>query len=110
VTGCRVKRIGEAALSSLTDEELLWLHRAQWAAQGCYRFSDPKVQEYFEGFVWYAPIPKDAWRVRATKLRENPDAPLLKKIGASVPADACKENLKLILKIEHDRGLSPPPL
>lgn len=111
VNGCSVNPISEGALNGLSDEELLWLHRAQWAAQGCYRFSDPKVQEYFEGFAWYAAIPKEAWRVRATKkFRENPDGPLLKKIGTSIPADACKANLELILRAERARGLSPPSL
>jgi hypothetical protein len=110
VTGCSERRIAEGDLKNLSNESLLWLHRAQWAAQGCYRFSDPKVQKYFEGFAWYAPIPKDAWRVRVKKLRKNPDAPLLNKARTSIPADACKENLELILATERARGLSPPSL
>lgn len=111
VSGCSFKRLSEADLKRLSNEELLWVHRAQWAAQGGYRFSDLQVQQYFEGFVWYAPIPKDVWRLRATKkLRDNPDAPLLKKVGASTPADACKENLQVILNAEHVRGLSAPSL
>jgi hypothetical protein len=110
VTGCSAQRIAEAAVENLSNEDLLWLHRAQWAAQGCYRFSDPKIQEYFEGFDWYAAIPKDAWRARVKKLRQNPDAPLLKKTRTSIPADACKENLELILKVERARGVSPPSL
>jgi hypothetical protein len=110
VTGCSAQRIAEGALKHLSNEDLLWIHRAQRAAQGCYRFSDPQIQRYFEGFEWYAAMPKDAWRGRVKKLRENPDAPLLKKTRTSIPADACKENLELILNAERARGLSPPPL
>ena len=110
VTGCSSQRIAEHALGNLSNEDLLWLHRAQWAAQGCYRFSDPRVQRYFDGFTWYAAISKDAWRSRVKKLRQSPDAPLLNKPRNSIPADACKENLELILNAERARGLSPPSL
>lgn len=111
VNGCSSTPISEVELKNLSDENLLWLHRAQWAAQGGYRFSDPAVQQYFEGFTWYAPVPKAAWRARATKsFRDDPDAALMKKVGNSTPADACKRNLEAIRKAERTRGLSPPSL
>lgn len=111
IQDCGGNRLSEASLQNLSDEELSWLHRAQWAARGSYRFSDPKVQAYFEGFVWYAPIPKAAWRARATKkFRENPDAPLLKRLVQAARTDGCQDDLELILKTERSRGLASPAL
>lgn len=110
VNGCSVEPSNDANLTTVSDEALLWIHRAQWAARG-YRFSDQKTQAYFEGFVWYAPTPKAAWRVRATKkFLEDPDAPLLEKTRASVHSTICAENLKAVLNAERARGLPPPAL
>lgn len=110
VNGCSFQPVSSAALEHLSNDDLLWLHRAQWAAQGGYRFSDPKVQAYFNGFTWYAPLPETLWRKRVKQLREAPDAPLLKRQGTSVPADACKENLEVILGVERAHGALPPEL
>lgn len=108
--GCSVEHLSDSVLAKVSNEELSWIHRAQWAARD-YRFSDPKIQAYFEGFVWYSPTPKDAWRVRATsKFQANPDAPLLHKNGESPRGSICRQNLELILEVETARGLSPPSL
>jgi len=108
--GCSVEHLDDSSLAGVSDEQLSWIHRAQWAARG-YRFSESKVQAYFDGFVWYMPMPADAWRVRMTKkFRENPDAPLLVKAGASARGSVCRENLEVILRAESARKLSPPAL
>ncbi|HEY5962314.1 MAG TPA: hypothetical protein VIV60_37415, partial [Polyangiaceae bacterium] len=50
--------VTDEELQGVSDEDLRWLHLAQWAAQGGYRFSDPVVAAYFAQFSWYAPLPE----------------------------------------------------
>ncbi|MFZ5890103.1 MAG: hypothetical protein ACOY0T_03465 [Myxococcota bacterium] len=101
----------DAELAPLTNDQIRWLHLAQWAAQGCYRFDDPALERYFSQFPWYAPIPKRAWRIRrAQPYMKNPDAPLLRAERPAVPSGATKESLEAILRAEKARGMNPPTL
>jgi hypothetical protein len=103
--------ITDAALVGLSAEQLRVLHLAQWAAQGGYRFQDPKLQQYFEQFPWYAPIGKQEFRRWWTKeFRANPDARLLRMDHCARPSGACKASLEAILRAERALGSSPPAL
>jgi len=103
--------ITDAALRGVSDEQLRWLHLAQWAAQGGYRFEDQSVHEYFAQFPWYSPIPASDWpRWKSKSFLENPDARLLMMDRAATPSGAIKESLEAVLRAERARGLSPPTL
>jgi hypothetical protein len=100
----------DADLQNLSDEDLRFLHLAQWAAQGGYRFDDPWAAAYFAQFSWYCPIPKYAWAGRRLRLAKDPDASLLTADRPSTPAGASPESLQAILRAERARGMSPPRL
>jgi hypothetical protein len=100
----------DAELTPLSDEDLRWLHRAQWAAQGGYRFADAAIQAYFSEFTWYCPQPKGVWARRRSRLKKDPDRSLLQMERAAAPSGASKESLQAILRAERARGMSPPSI
>lgn len=100
----------DASLRDLSDENIRWLHLAQWAAQGGYRFDDPWIASYFAQFPWYCPLPKNTWAARRLRVSKNPDAGLLQMDRPSTPAGATPESLQAILRAERARGMSPPRL
>jgi len=100
----------DASLRELSDANIRWLHLAQWAAQGGYRFDDPWIAGYFAQFPWYCPIPKNTWAARRFRVSKDPDAALLHMELPSTPAGATRESLQAILRAERARGMSPPAL
>ena len=102
VAAARSAAFTEAELRSFSDEELTWLHRLVWAWAG-FRFSDPEVASYFELFPWYRPIREKEWR----PLIHDPF--FLKDYDRSVLV-VYDPTLKLLKRVEKERGLAPPPL
>ena len=100
----------DADLANLTDDGVRWLHLAQWAAQGGYRFADRAIQAYFTQFPWYCPQPQDEWARRRWRLQKDPDASLLQMDHVARPSGASKASLQAILRAERARGLERPSL
>jgi hypothetical protein len=91
-----------ADLAPLSNDELLWLHRAL-RAQGRFRFSDPALVEYFSLFAWYKPVSTKTW----SKLEV--DKFFLKDPDKSELVRGMK-TLEAIVELEKARGLEKPGL
>jgi hypothetical protein len=96
------KILSAAELTSLTNEELLWLHRTV-RAQGRFRFSDPALNEYFALFAWYTPVSSRTWQKLVV------DKFFLKDPDKSALSYRTK-TLEAILEVEKARGLDKPAL
>jgi hypothetical protein len=96
------KLLSASELSSLTNDELLWLHRTV-RAQGRFRFSDPALNEYFALFAWYTPVSNRTWQKLLV------DKFFLKDPDKSALSYRTK-TLAAILEVEKARGLDRPAL
>jgi hypothetical protein len=91
-----------ADLTPLTNDELLWLHRAV-RAQGRFRFSDPALMEYFSLFAWYRPVSQKTWQKLLVDkfFLKDPDQSALSYRSLTLQA---------IVELEKVRGLAKPEL
>jgi hypothetical protein len=96
------KILTPAELAPLSNDELLWLHRAV-RALGRFRFSDPALAEYFSLFGWYKPVSTKTW----SKLQV--DKFFLKDPDRSELVRGMK-TLEAIVELEKARGLEKPGL
>jgi hypothetical protein len=96
------KLLSASELTSLTNDELLWLHRTV-RAQGRFRFSDPALNEYFALFAWYTPVSNRTWQKLLV------DKFFLKDPDKSALSYRTK-TLEAILEVEKARGLDKPAL
>jgi hypothetical protein len=98
----------DESLRALGNDQLLWLHRREWAEAG-YHFSDPAVAAYFALIPGSAPMPDKRWKKLTADpaFLKDPDAPL---VAPAAPQSMKKDGLAAILRAERARGLAKPSL